>query len=414
MTPFYALSLSERAVIAGTTFLSSAILLILTLYRFASRSERWKCALNTTIFLLVTAWTCYLSASAYDIEKYPLKIPYFWTLVIALPLILYAFFAILSELKRTKKHLSPSSVKETLDNLQTGICFADGSGRIILINQTMAGLAYDLLGSFPQMIRELNTALNQPDEKYGVTKLDENIFRFENGKIWKFDRTTLQEKSLEKFTQTTAQDVTELYHANEAIRRENDEIHKTIEKTKELTARLADRVREQETLALKIQVHNEIGASLLALSRIIKEESGEEAEERLKDLQRAVWHFSQKEEERLNEIEARSETLGVKIVYDGEIPKENGVQKLFALVLNECVTNCKKHADGTTVYVKIEQNKEEYVVSVTNDGKKPNGPITEGGGLSALRLSVEKQKGSMKVLLEPKFTLRVTVPKEEK
>ena len=52
-------------------------------------------------------------------------------------------------------------------------------------------------------------------------------------------------------------------------------------------------------------------------------------------------------------------------------------------------------------------------MTVTNDGRQLVGKITEGGGLSNLRGSVENAGGRMLVLSEPVFALKLILMREE-
>ena len=46
-------------------------------------------------------------------------------------------------------------------------------------------------------------------------------------------------------------------------------------------------------------------------------------------------------------------------------------------------------------------------IVITNNGKPPERPITEGGGLSDLRQKVEQQGGTMTVESAPVFRLQI-------
>ena len=50
---------------------------------------------------------------------------------------------------------------------------------------------------------------------------------------------------------------------------------------------------------------------------------------------------------------------------------------------------------------------------ITNNGRPPAGPITEGGGLSSLRARVEKAGGAVWIRWAPTFELTVSVPEQE-
>ncbi len=79
----------------------------------------------------------------------------------------------------------------------------------------------------------------------------------------------------------------------------------------------------------------------------------------------------------------------------------------------ECVTNCARHAHGTTVYIQLETTDKCLYIQITNDGEAPEKDAKEGGGLSALRKAVEAEKGSMKTIFEPVFCLRMQLPFKE-
>ena len=50
------------------------------------------------------------------------------------------------------------------------------------------------------------------------------------------------------------------------------------------------------------------------------------------------------------------------------------------------------------------------VLTLTNDGRVPEAPIQEGGGLSGLRRRVEQMQGTMLIESRPRFTLTIKLP----
>ncbi len=54
------------------------------------------------------------------------------------------------------------------------------------------------------------------------------------------------------------------------------------------------------------------------------------------------------------------------------------------------------------------------VLTITNDGRVPEAPIQEGGGLSGLRRRVEQASGQMTVESRSRFALTITLPIQEK
>lgn len=219
MTIFTLLPIAARNLLAGGLFFVTVGLLAVLLFQFLTHARLWRSIVNTILFLIFTGFTAYVMASATKPEIYPLSIAWVWLLIIAVIVLCYDVFAITTEYGRNKKQLSSASVKETLDNLASGICFADKSGRIILINVAMSKLTSALIGSYPQMLWELLSSLEQPSAESGVEKLDGSLYRFPDGKVWRFNTVSLQGEELNGFTQTTAQDVTKIYETTAKLRR---------------------------------------------------------------------------------------------------------------------------------------------------------------------------------------------------
>jgi len=65
------------------------------------------------------------------------------------------------------------------------------------------------------------------------------------------------------------------------------------------------------------------------------------------------------------------------------------------------------------LYVDITEAVQEIWVKITNDGKKPEEQIIEGGGLSELRRQVEQDGGVMEVGTQLGFAVIIVLPKEK-
>ena len=81
----------------------------------------------------------------------------------------------------------------------------------------------------------------------------------------------------------------------------------------------------------------------------------------------------------------------------GNLPQHPSYRLLTDRAIRECVTNCARHAHGSTVLVKIDKGANEYSIRITNDGDAPEKNAEEGGGLSALRKAAESEKCIMQV-----------------
>lgn len=80
-------------------------------------------------------------------------------------------------------------------------------------------------------------------------------------------------------------DVSEIYYNSEEIKRNNEKLAKLNQKLEEMYERIGDEIREQETLSMKMQVHDNFGRSLLSIRRILEDkESPENMKEQLETL----------------------------------------------------------------------------------------------------------------------------------
>ena len=69
----------------------------------------------------------------------------------------------------------------------------------------------------------------------------------------------------------------------------------------------------------------------------------------------------------------------------GMFPPENTESaQLAETAARECLTNMVRHAGGTRLESIGEKTASGWRIHSLNDGKAPDGPIIEGGGLSAL------------------------------
>ena len=63
--------------------------------------------------------------------------------------------------------------------------------------------------------------------------------------------------------------------------------------------------------------------------------------------------------------------------------------------------------------VTVSDKNGKYTIEIANDGEKPKGEIIEGGGLSGLRLLVERENGKMVIHSTPQFELLIELPQGE-
>ena len=168
-----------------------------------------------------------------------------------------------------KPKLGRSSVKEGFDNLPSAICFAGGSGTIMLCNRQMYRLCHILMGMGLQHISELRHALNQPQPDVEVLDREARIYRFPDHTLWQFAETPITDMDGNHYTQVQAIDVTELHEKKAELEQDNQALAEANRRAQKLYAELDQIVREKETLAMKMRVHDDMGQCLLATRNLL-------------------------------------------------------------------------------------------------------------------------------------------------
>lgn len=224
----------------------------------------------------------------------------------------------------------------------------------------------------------------------------------------------------DRWQQITAHDVTELYYGNIRQDQINEELREVNRRLHKMYERMADDISEKENLELKIHIHDTIGRSLLTIRDIV--ESGGSADDKLEALQQAVSVLTSDRPLlscTMDKVRETAVKLGVIMRTEGSIPAGSVCESLTAAAAAECVTNCVRHAGGNEVYIRIVsrnpsgRNSSVYDITITNNGKAPEGPISEGSGLSNLRRSIESAGGEMHTAFSPRFALLITLPEKE-
>ena len=325
-----------------------------------------------------------------------------------------------------KPRLSSFSVKEGLDNLPSGICFAERNGTIILCNRRMYHLCHIMTGTDLQHISELYRALDAPQPAVTVIEKDAFLYRFPGGKLWQFLQSIVTDVDGNEYTQMQAIDVTELHRKRMELEHDNAELAKANARAKKLYAEMDRIVREKETLAMKMRIHDDIGLCLLATRNLLTQDGSPETchktKQRWEQMLRLIGIANRDSYEEcpvnaeaaLVELIASAGEIGVHMTVLGDLPSSGERSYLFITAMRECVTNTVRHAEGNEMTVQLIQTQKLDSVVITNNGKKPEREIIEGGGLSGLRRSVENIGGSMTVTSRPDFRLSIDLPREEK
>lgn len=405
--------------------------LILLLVRITCFSGKKKIVTAVAVFIvsfmfmgaLMNDHRYCLGESSYQpmLQGYPVSV----LMTVVIGLLLYLCWSIRSERRRYYHSLSYWSVNEAVNDVPCGVCFSDPLGRIVLCNTKMQELSRIMTGSYLQDYEVLRKAMSGELESEGLCRLskDSNVFYFPDGSVWMFQEYSLQEPDCAGYLQTVAVNVLEIYYNGEKIRANNEKLeilnHKLEEMYEKIGDKIRDKIREQETLVMKMQVHDNFGRSLLSIRRILeRKEDPDKMDEQLSALKHLVYILTDSSVENMEELCAdtirHAEELGIYVQISGNFPQHPSYRLLTDRAIRECVTNCARHAHGSTVLVKIEKGANEYSIRITNDGDAPEKNAEEGGGLSALRKAAESEKCIMQVSFSPEFCLVLKMPLTER
>lgn len=345
------------------------------------------------------------------------KIPYAFLFIMGICGFLFAGIQMFGIFKRCRNYLRENAIQESLDNLPSGIVFFDGNGMPKLMNHRMHQICMNLAGRDIQNITELEEALSKPLKEQVFFDDDLKVYGFSDGSVWKFSEKEIITTGGDRFSQVLASEVSELYQSKVLLKRENQKLQEMSAAMKELSKNVVTLTREEETLSMKMRVHDNLGYSVLAAQRMLMRESEED-----RDIFLSQWkqtldllnkdNESVEDEQLHRQVQDRAKFLGVKIIYTGEKIWESHIFRLLDIILLEALSNCVRHAGASELYVKFGSAEHEWGVVITDNGQKPEKNIKEGGGLSGIRKKVEQCGGTLRICSDPIFSITVKIPKE--
>lgn len=345
------------------------------------------------------------------------KIPYAFLFIMGICGFLFAGIQMFGIFKRCRNYLRENAIQESLDNLPSGIVFFDGNGMPKLMNRRMHQICMNLAGRDIQNITELEEALSKPLKEQVFFDDDLKVYGFSDGSVWKFSEKEIITTGGDRFSQVLASEVSELYQSKVLLKRENQKLQEMSAAMKELSKNVVTLTREEETLSMKMRVHDNLGYSVLAAQRMLMRESEEDRDIFLSQWKQTLELLNKDnesvEDEQLHrQVQDRAKFLGVKIIYTGEKIWESHIFRLLDIILLEALSNCVRHAGASELYVKFGSAEHEWGVVITDNGQKPEKNIKEGGGLSGIRKKVEQCGGTLRICSDPIFSITVKIPKE--
>lgn len=375
------------------------------IFLFLLHRDRRK-TLCSCILLFCTFVLFELQESVAEKEPIP-HIPDFGRQRTALPVLFLLLFSgltlweLFSVFRWRKEQFSPDTIRESINQLPTGLCFGAKNGSVLLANHVMEEISLSATG---EALLDAN-AFWEAAGKSGFLTL-------EDGTVWSLDRRVLPTE-LGDVYQITATDVTKTHALMQELKREQQHLKEVNKRLLQYGDSVAVLTREKEILSARIRVHDSLGECLLAAKRcILTPVDRRDKEEALRLWQQAITLMETPQEEEksdsLGELLKAARAVGVGVVFQGAVPPAGtAARTLTEAAIHTCVTNTVRHAKGTRLFVLLERTGTLWTIRCTNNGAAPSGPIREGGGLSSLRRQVEREGGTMTVESTPRFVLTI-------
>ncbi|MBR1586335.1 MAG: hypothetical protein IJ662_12405 [Clostridia bacterium] len=310
-----------------------------------------------------------------------------------------------------RMHLTNAAIKETIDLLETGICFGTGEGAVLLTNVRMNAYCRLLTGHVLTDTR----ALWQRVQSAGESSEGQWLVPLPDGSRVLFGKTavTLEGRACE---QIIAADVTEQYRATEELKEKNRRLKDHQLRMKMLMAQTAALIPSQEILAARTAFHDQFGGLLLT-GKYYFEHPGSADPDALLALTRQINSMFLEQVEQPDDMRSPYEDalrlcgrIGVQLRIRGSVPTQRRIQDVLGRAVAECAANAVKHADGHTLTLRCSREGRRLTAVFTNDGDAPAGPVRESGGLLSLRRLTENLGGRMLVESQPAFRLTLILP----
>ena len=280
MITFAALAMPFKTIIATLFFLTMIIGLCTCIYVGKKQGRVKQILLSAGTAVIAAMLLMY--ASVIRAERAPAHIPeislWFEQQPFILPLLVWMAFAaffimvIAEESNRRKMAITPSSIKESLDQLETGLCFSQPNGLVLLTNHRMNELSHTLFGAALQNANLFWQALVSGEPVNGAVRIaggEQPEFRLADGTFWSFRRDML-----DGIIQLTAANTTRQHQLVDELQ----DRHRDLEAMNARIRSYGDKVDEyiiaRERLETRVNLHGFLGQALLMTRHYLQYETG--------------------------------------------------------------------------------------------------------------------------------------------
>lgn len=426
MTPF----VYENEIIFCITMISYIVAMIIGVICFAM-SIFYKLKLQYVLPELVVSLSaallfCYLS-DGIKIRYYgedsgyfgasPCFMPTWSVIVIALILILLVILNLILIVKKRLSTITAMSVKEAISKLPVGLCFYDEMGKILLLNERVINDCMELTGEplYDGNVFWSSVSERKVKDDITITQSDGSlIIERIDGRVAMCKRIA-HDIDGKLVYELCGIDISREFALKKEEVQKNEDLHKMKIRLLKYGEIVTEVTKEKEILAARIKVHSNLGSLIVRTKKeLLKDEYDRfSLINAWNDILSLIFAPDGDLQDGFIEANKTAENVGVKIFYSGKRPKKGSqVEKIFINAVLECITNTVRHADGTELYVTMMEGKTKSSITLSNNGKQPEKDIKEGGGILNLRTMTENAGGRMIITSVPKFSMTISIPKE--
>ncbi|MDD4797187.1 MAG: ATP-binding protein, partial [Eubacteriales bacterium] len=203
---------------------------------------------------------------------------------------------------------------------------------------------------------------------------------------------------------------------SEELSRGNAALHQQQKRLKSLLAQIVRIKREEEILASKVELHDQLGRCVLTGRRFLRQ-GGQQIEpvlalwrEAVENLEISLGDTEKSEDDPLRQLMDAATALGCAIAFEGELPGDRDTAYLLLSAVREAVTNAVRHAGADRVTVRLTEQGGVLVAQILDNGANHPDVVVEGGGLLNLRRRLERAGGAMEIRCESGVQLHLRLP----
>ncbi len=323
-----------------------------------------------------------------------------------------------------KKHITLTSVKDAINDMEAGIVCSNEIGVPVMVNLNMEKMSEYITGKPIMNANVFWDDLKNNNLIQGCEVMDQGdnlILKVPSKRVFKITRRPIEVDGT-KLNELFITEITALYKATAQLHEENSRLQRMNDRMRNLNDTITRVTIEKEILSLKIKVHDNIGKILLAAKRFFVSREGKISD--IVNMWRESARLIAANDDPLKRDEyglmfKTARDVGVNIKVTGMLPQDQSRKRIVATAMHECITNTIRHAGGDELYINTflsDMGKRgrntmaavymgPMVVEFTNNGNPPEGKIVLSGGLDMLKSMVEDYGGEMVVQSEPVFKL---------